>query len=511
MKSQRALIYRVQTWFVIALVLKIVSAGFSLKLNDAMWFGFIIPIIVMLAYWAVGYRVRALYDVKLTLAKFADSIYYLGFLFTVVSIIICLFDIQSIGENLTNMATRFGAAMVSTAIGMVARTLHVGFRPDQEDAVRSVEERAISASEQLAFMFDETREKLTRFRDEVVAISKETTAGAREQIEEIQKHSIAAMDTYFANATQRSNEAFDAMLKDARSASDDLLVTINGLAEKSENTLERMESHALDFGNLATRRLEQTLFPDDLFANKLQPSIDALSQKTEGVNESISTLADDVKTAARAVGTAIRGLNTKTQILEETLQAVSGIVDSQQRLMDAMNSHGTTMIEGVDRVQKEFLDTLDDYQKDFQEEVKLNREVIEKVVDRLQALHQYIEADYTKASLSNDIIAALQAVGEISQRANEAFLESIKSTLAPMIQSIASNNETHRALAAQVVQGNASLEAAHSNLDELIRKIDQINQTEVHQPAANEYGIPHEVDVRITPHIVQPSPDARPA
>ncbi|MHB2080707.1 hypothetical protein [Pseudomonas asiatica] len=511
MKSQRALIYRVQTWFVIALVLKIVSAGFSLKLNDAMWFGFIIPVIVMLAYWAVGYRVRALYDVKLTLAKFADSIYYLGFLFTVVSIIICLFDIQSIGDNLTNMATRFGAAMVSTAIGMVARTLHVGFRPDQEDAVRSVEERAISASEQLAFMFDETREKLTRFRDEVVAISKETTAGAREQIEEIQKHSIAAMDTYFANATQRSNEAFDAMLKDARSASDDLLVTINGLAEKSENTLERMESHALDFGNLATRRLEQTLFPDDLFANKLQPSIDALSQKTEGVNESISTLADDVKTAARAVGTAIRGLNTKTQILEETLQAVSGIVDSQQRLMDAMNSHGTTMIEGVDRVQKEFLDTLDDYQKDFQEEVKLNREVVEKVVDRLQAIHQYIEADYTKASLSNDIIAAFQAVGEISQRANEAFLESIKSTLAPMIQSIASNNETHRALAAQVVQGNASLEAAHNNLDELIRKIDQINQTEVHQPAANEYGIPHEVDVRITPHIVQPSPDARPA
>lgn len=511
MKSQRALIYRVQTWFVIALALKIVSAGFSLKLKDAMWFGFIIPIIVMLAYWAVGYRVRALYDVKLTLAKFADSIYYLGFLFTVVSIIICLFDIQSIGDNLTNMATRFGAAMVSTAIGMVARTLHVGFRPDQEDAVRSVEERAISASEQLAFMFDETREKLTRFRDEVVAISKETTAGAREQIEEIQKHSIAAMDTYFVNATQRSNEAFDAMLKDAKSASDDLLVTINGLAEKSGNTLERMESHALDFGNLATRRLEQTLFPEDLFANKLQPSIDALSQTTEGVNESISTLADDVKTAARAVGTAIRGLNTKTQTLEETLQAVSGIVDSQQRLIDAMNSHGTAMIEGVDRVQKEFLDTLDDYQKDFQEEVKSNREVIEKVVDRLQALHQYIEADDTKAALSNDIIEAFRAVGEINQRASEVFSESIKTTLTPLIQSIASSNETHRALAAQVVQGNASLETAHSNLDELVRKIDQINQIEVRQPAANEYVISDEVDAHVTPHLVQSSSDVRPA
>lgn len=208
MKSQHAAIHRVQTWFLIALFIKVACASISLKLSDPFWFGFIIPISVMIAYWGVGYRVRELYDVRLTLAKFADSIYYLGFLFTVVSIIICLLDIQSIGDNLTNMATRFGAAMVSTAIGMVARTLHVGFRPDQNDAVRSVEERAISASEQLAFMFEETREKLTRFRDEVVSISKETTSGAREQIEELTKHSKGAMDAYFANATQRSNEAF---------------------------------------------------------------------------------------------------------------------------------------------------------------------------------------------------------------------------------------------------------------------------------------------------------------
>lgn len=511
MKSKTASIYRVQAWFLIALLLKVVSACISLALNDPMWFGFIIPIGVMFAYWAIGYRVRAHYDIKLTLAKFADSIYYLGFLFTVVSIIICLLDIQSIGDDLTNMATRFGAAMVSTAIGMVARTLHIGFRPDQEDAVRSVEERAISASEQLAFMFEDTREQLTRFRDEVVAISKETTAGAREQIEEIQKHSIAAMDTYFTNATIRSNEAFEAMLNDAKAASATLLVTINGLADKSQSTLERMESHALDFGNLATRRLEQTLFPDDLFASKLQPSIDALANTTEGVNDSISTLADDVKSAARAVGTAIRGLNTKAQTLEETLQAVSGIIESQQRLMDAMNSHGNTLVDGVDRVQKEFLDTLDDYQKDFQEEVKSNRTVIEKVVDRLHALNQHIETDDSKAVLSNEINEAFRSVSETHRHANEAFSESIKSTLAPLIQAIALNNETHKALSTKIVQGNAALDAAHNHLDELVRKIDHINQIEVRQAAVNEPVIAVEAEEHEAPHIVQRSPDARPA
>lgn len=511
MKSQHAAIHRVQTWFLIALLIKVACASISLKLSDPFWFGFVIPISVMIAYWGVGYRVRELYDVRLTLAKFADSIYYLGFLFTVVSIIICLLDIQSIGDNLTNMATRFGAAMVSTAIGMVARTLHVGFRPDQDDAVRSVEERAISASEQLAFMFEETREKLTRFRDEVVSISKETTSGAREQIEELTKHSKGAMDAYFANATQRSNEAFDAMLKDAKTASNDLLVTINGLADKSESTLERMEAHALDFGNLATRRLEQTLFPDDLFANKLKPSIDTLAQTTEGVNANISTLVDDVKTAARSVGTAIRGLNAKTQTLEETFQSVSGIVESQQRLMDAMSSQGTTLLDGVDRVQKEFLDTLDDYQKDFQEEIKVNRQAIEQVVERLQALHQIIEADDSRAVLSEEIVEAFRAVGEVNLRANEAFSESIKSTLTPLIQAIVANNETHSVLTSQVVAGNAAIEAAHEHLDKLVRKIEHINQIEVCQPAVNESVIQADAEQPIAQHVGQQTPEVRPA
>ena len=479
-------VQQVQTWFIVALLLKAVFAGISLKTNDPTWFGFYFPISVMLAYWIVGYRVRELYDVRLTMAKFADSVYYLGFLFTVVSIIICLSDIQSIGENLSGMAVRFSAAMVSTLIGMVARTIHVGFKPDQEDAVRSVEERAISSAENLALMFDETFQKLTLFRDEVVATTKETVAGAKEQIEELSKHSMRAMDTYFANATTRSNEAFDAMLKDAKSASDDLLSTINGLSEKSEQTLDRMEAHAMDFGKKAEARLDQTLFPDDLFANKLKPSIDALSQTTEGVNSGIATLADDVKSAARSVGTAIRGLNTKTLILEETLTAVGSIVESQQRLMDAMNGQGSTLVEGVERAQKEFLDTIDDYQKDFQEELKSNRAVVGQVVDKLQALHNKIEGDDSATVLSREVDVAFKAIGEASIRANEAFSDSIKSTLLPLIQAITDSNDIHKGLATQVVQGNAAIGAAHAHLDELVQKIDHINKIELQHPAVNE-------------------------
>ncbi|MBA1245870.1 MotA/TolQ/ExbB proton channel family protein [Pseudomonas japonica] len=510
MKANEGLIYQVRSWFVLALLLKIVSATLSYYTQDPFWFGFVIPLAVMFGYCIVGFIVHSRYDINLTTAKFADSAYYLGFLFTVGSIIVCLADIQSIGDNLSGMAARFATAMISTAIGMVARTLLVGFKQDQDDATKAVEERAIHASQRLVMMFDETYTRLEHFRDQVVGTGKETTAAVKEQIEDIQKHSIAAMDAYFSNATQRSNETFDAMLKDAKSASEDLLVTINGLADKSEKTLERMESHALDFGNLATRRLEQTLFPDDLFANKLNPAIETLATTTEGVNSSIATLADDVKGAARAVGTAIRGLNTKTQALEDTLSAVNGIVEGQQRLMDSMNGQGSALLEGIERAQASFLDKLVIFQAEYRQELASNREAMGALVGMVSDLNKKIEDDDSSAALSQELEEAFQAIGESNQRAHEAFANSIKSTLVPLIEAIVDSTATHKDLANKVIEGSSAVEAAHSQLEDLARKIDHINQIELRQPAVNEPVMPAEaepIEASAIPH----SPDVRPA
>lgn len=492
MKTNQGLIYQVRSWFALALILKVASAIISYYSRDPIWFGFFIPLGVMIGYCIVGYFVHSRYDIRLTTAKFADSAYYLGFLFTVGSIIVCLADIQSIGDNLSGMAARFAAAMISTAIGMVARTLLVGFKPDQEDATRSVEERAVNASERLVMMFDETYTRLEHFRDQVVGTGKETTAAVKEQIEEIQKHSIAAMDAYFANATQRSNKAFGAMLRDAKTASDDLLLTINGLAEKSEQTLECMESHALDFGNLATRRLEQTLFPDNLFADKLSPAIETLSLTTGGVNSSIATLAEDVKGAARSVGTAIRGINTKTQVLEDMFGTVNGIIESQQRLMDSMNGQGSLLLEGVERAQASFLDKLVRFQVEYQQEIIANREAMGALIGKFSELSEKIDGNDGNAILGQKIDEVFKAIAESNNRAQEGFADSIKSTLTPLIKAIGDSNSTHKALAGKVIEGSFALERAHSHLDELVSKIDRISKVEIRQPAVVQSEIDSE-------------------
>ena len=471
---------RVKTYFFAAVVLKVAFAVASLQLNDPKWLGFVLPLSVMCIYWIVGYRVREKWNTQLTLAKFADSVYYLGFLFTVGSIIVCLIDIKSIGDNLNGMAVRFGAAMVSTAIGMAARVLHTGFRVDTNDAVKGVEERAIQSAENLSMSFDAASQQLEVFRDQVMAASKEAVQSVHEQITAIAQHSTNAMDEFFASATRQSNEAFERILKQANDASTDLLTTINGLSEKSEQTLNRMESHALDFGKKAQERLDQTLFPDDLFAQKLNPAIETLSGTTDSLNEGVSTLALDVKSAARMVGTAIRSLNTKTETIGQAVAAVGSIVESQERLVESMKSQGTDALDRVERIQKDYLDSLDDQREDFMEDMKANQQVFAKIVEKLEELRTVVRDDNAVERITQEVAGALNAINQAGVKSNEALAETLRATLMPLVEAVVASNDVHKTLAASVESSTRSIETAHAQLvEELVGKIELISNPQM--------------------------------
>ncbi|MCK9717632.1 hypothetical protein EWW49_17625 [Pseudomonas syringae] len=498
----------VRFWFIIALVLKASCAVLSLYVGT-FFFGLVVPIAVMAGYWWVGNRIRDNYDTQLTVAKFADSVYYLGFLFTVGSIIVCLIDIQSIGDNLSGMAMRFGAALVSTGIGMIARTLYIGFRADQDDVAENIHEQAVKASENLAHMFEDAYQQLVMFRDNVIATSRDAVSSVQAQITEMSKQNMAQMDNYFAHATERSNEAFAAMLSDVKGASDEMLTTISGLAQRSEQTLERMESHSLEFGEKASARLEHTLFPDDLFAKKLSPAIDTLADATDGVNTSISALTDDVKTAARAVGTAIRGLNTKTQSLEENLAAVGNIVDVQQRLMDSITEQGGQTVAQLERIQRDFVNSLDGFHKGQLESAGANREAMSKLADRFLDASQASDTSFNR--LQQGIGSGIQSVIEQGTKSNEALGTSILNTLTPLIEAVVHSNKVHGEIAARVEQSSADTKHAHAQLDELTLKIEHLNKIDLIQPAVNEASIAPGTTLEFAAVNDPVESDARPA
>src|SRR5205085_699535 len=111
----------VQKLFIATILLKITSSGIGWYLDPqwAKWsFGLAFPLLIMAAYVWLGLNRR---DGDVPDEKFADSCYYLGFIFTITSIIFSLFDLPNIGTKMQDIAVRFGAAMVSTVAGLVVR------------------------------------------------------------------------------------------------------------------------------------------------------------------------------------------------------------------------------------------------------------------------------------------------------------------------------------------------------------------------------------------------------
>ena len=131
---------RVQKLFAVAVFLKVVSAFFGWYLQLQWSLGLVLPLLVMAAYIALGLKRQ---DRDVTDEKFADSCYYLGFIFTITSIVFSLFDLPNIGERIQDIAVRFGAAMVSTVLGLAVRVYLVSFRPDSSDALKDAEDAVL--------------------------------------------------------------------------------------------------------------------------------------------------------------------------------------------------------------------------------------------------------------------------------------------------------------------------------------------------------------------------------
>src|SRR5688572_22071810 len=153
-----------QKLFVVTVALKIISAFFGWHLNYPWLLGFSVPLLFMSAYIVLGMKRR---DSDVSDEKFADTCYYLGFIFTIVSIIFGLFDLPKISEQMSAIAVRFGAAMVSTVFGLIVRVYLVNFREDADDAIKAAESSIVEASHKFREQLVIAHEKLHEFELQV--------------------------------------------------------------------------------------------------------------------------------------------------------------------------------------------------------------------------------------------------------------------------------------------------------------------------------------------------------
>lgn len=359
--------------FGVAVILKCFFAGISLVLASPYVFGLALPLIVMGLYIWLGATKR---DTIVSDEKFADSCYYLGFIFTIASIIASLFDLQNIGSGLSDVAARFGAAMVSTCLGVIVRVILVSFRPDTEDVIRSAEDLVLTSYRRLSDEFSRSFDQLVVFRGEAVEASRVAVSSVKEQIDSMAEMQRQQTETFFKEMTEYNKATILSLIQDISTAS----MGLNGILEqyqaKASETSEGIDQNLSNFIKTMVDRLNAVEFPQDLFSSRLAAPIAQLNDTTTDATVSVKQVSENVKSAAKSVSSSVQKINTQAESISEVLSVAQTISTEQQEVISAIKRQQQSVFDQLQAYQDGMLKSMSAQQGAMLGELREHSEMI---------------------------------------------------------------------------------------------------------------------------------------
>lgn len=119
----------IKTLFMITFVLGILIISIF-SILEYTYIPLVLTILIMLGYYAIA--ANQLNKIKsISYEQFADSNYYLGFLFTLVSLSVTLISLVQ-NNNIELLISQFGIAILTTLVGLSLRIYTINFVPNEE-------------------------------------------------------------------------------------------------------------------------------------------------------------------------------------------------------------------------------------------------------------------------------------------------------------------------------------------------------------------------------------------
>ena len=192
----------------------------------------LLPLAAMVLYFVLGYP-----SMRITAAKpvFADSFYYLGFLFTFAALLIA---ITVKGSDITSITSQLGTALSTTIFGMLLRILISHFDPIETEVNTAVSDEMANMATQIRRLTEELTESIQEQLNAMMTISSasETQLSAINQALE----KISNIDT-----PQESLNRFEEKISNVADGLNSLVSNAN----LAKNTLQEFSSSTSNVAN----------------------------------------------------------------------------------------------------------------------------------------------------------------------------------------------------------------------------------------------------------------------
>ena len=419
--------------FLIALILGvgfILMGGFANK----PYLSVILTIMAMISYFLIGQKIveREL----LTKEQFADSNYYLGFLFTLVSLASSLYILSSgnmEGGLLTNLIGQFGISISTTIVGLSLRIYLLSFSPNIGSNIESFN---------LMIM-----EKLQMLNDHI-------------------GHSIDQTKT-FSNVIDDKVELF-------------IDKTLKSVEEYNERLVESLDQHSVnnifekiyaDMDEIHRRQEERT---DEIYANltKHYSRYEAQNEAAiKNFQQSINDSEKWIKEFNDSMGASAGSIANSNAEMRKVIHNFDDFVRGLPKLFAEMNTlfeqSSKTLTTDLEHKNRELLESFIE-QKDLQNKILLERVMGEnqkiisnfiengatqnsEVLDKLKSINEEVIASFIQSreagneKIINDIMVlnnkVIQSVGTKAESINAKVVDTLTTSLTKVIHNFLNNQD----------------------------------------------------------------------
>ena len=277
-----------------------------------------IPLLAMALYVAVG---LALGHGREHTTYFPDTVYYLGFLFTLIALLGALLMLarQGEGARVQTVLTHFGIALITTIVGLTVRMwLTSAYAAPEESLLRAQREL-----EEATGKFRSTINRLsTDLTGQLLSIPKSVESLNRS----LDKAARDASERVSSSIQQATDRADTELAESARSGTRILQQQLEGLSQDLHATGEQLRERLESSFETVRASIDSIRLPEDYLTSRLEPAANALARSSRRIDKALETIEGRLSDLGEKLGNA-------TEALAESAAAASRINESLSRII----------------------------------------------------------------------------------------------------------------------------------------------------------------------------------
>ena len=483
--------------FLVALVLGVIFiliGGFS----DEPYLSVILTIVTMISYFLIGQKIveREL----LTNEQFADSNYYLGFLFTLVSLASSLYILSSgsmEGGLLTRLIGQFGISISTTIVGLSLRIYLLSFSPNIGSNIESfnlmIMEKLQMLNDHIGHSIDQTK-TFSNVIDDKVELFIDKTLKSVEQynerlVESLDQHSIqnifekiyTDMDLIHTKQEERVEEIY------------------RNISEYHQNYEKQNKASIAAF--------QKTISESEKWIKEFNETMGASAGSIANSNSEMRKVIHNFDDFVRGLPKVFAEMNA---LFEQNTKTLTSDLEGKNRQLIE------TFIEQKDRQNKILLErVLGENQKVIASFISNSEASNSDIINKLNTLNEEVVSSFIQSreagneKIINDIMVlnnkVIKSVGERAEGANVAVADAVTTSSTKLLQTFLKNqDQKNEQLIQKIALENSRL------LEKMTKAMLQSRAEGVAQKVTPQHTVESQVPAAKRVESTEPMPKPKP-